>query len=81
MTKPGKFVLICEVARPAVPNDWVAALSTPLTPPDLKNHWVPYCRASFSVTSAMVASMRTSSGRMSTLCNMLMIPSSSRGVA
>ena len=42
---------------------------------------MPYCRVSFSVTSAMVASISTCSGMMSILCNMPSITEYSLGVA
>ena len=37
----------------------VAVLRIEFRPPDWKKYCVPYLRVSFSVTSAMVASMRT----------------------
>ena len=59
----------------------VTALSrSPLIPPDRKKNCVPYCSVSFSVTSAMVASMRTCIGTMSIFRSMARTVSSSSGV-
>ena len=74
-TKPGKPEAKAPAAAPAG-----LKLSAPLMPA-LKKNCVPYCRLSFSVTSATVASMRTCKGRMSILRSIASMVSRSDVVA
>jgi hypothetical protein len=75
--KPGRVVLKAIWAGLKLP---CTPLRMPFRPPDRKKNCVPYCSASFNVTSAITASMRTCSGRMSTLRSMASIVSVSRAV-
>lgn len=81
MTKPGREVPKAAAVRFEPWNDWVAVLRMPLMPPDLKKNCVPYCNASLRSTSAMVASICTSSGSRSILRTMAARVSSSCWVA
>ena len=71
-TKPGKLVASEELPL---------SERTALMPPDLKKYCVPYCRAVLRSTSAMVASMRTSTGALSMRSSMALMRWSSAAVA